>query len=211
MLKIALCDNDMEFLKCEKKIIESYLESLEYKHKIILFMDGDELMALERKIVEFDIICLDIKMKKVDGMKVAYKLREYSKKTFLVFVTAFAPYAIEGYKVNAIRYLLKGQENFREAILECFDTILKQENMSNVVFYFKEGYRKIGLADLIYIESSLHTLMFHMNNGKVYTMKEKLDNINMKLKEYNFVRIHKSYLVNVSYIAEIKRYQAKLQ
>lgn len=211
MLRIALCDDEEVFLKYEQRIIEEYLENLGYKYAIELFTDGEELMALEREIVKFDIIFLDIKMKKVDGMEIAYKLQKYSQKPFLVFVTAFVSYALEGYKVNAVRYLIKNYQNFESAVSECLDAILREKNVSKAVFEFKEGYRKINLKELIYIESSLHKLLFYMINGEIFTMYDKLDHISQQLEDYSFIRIHKSFLVNLRYIVGIKRYQAELQ
>lgn len=214
MLKIAICDDDEYFLKKERTLIKKYLEKNEYDYEIFTYTSGKELLEEKEKITEYQIIFLDINMEEIDGMKTAEVIRKYSIDTYLVFVTAFITYAIEGYKVEAVRYLLKDDKCFNEAIIECFETILNKMNYreKKQLFEFQEGEKEISLKDIIYIESDLHKLIFHLTKGKIrkYTMYAKLNSINESLKECGFCRIHQSFLVNLKYVEKVERYKVEL-
>lgn len=67
-------------------------------------------------------------MDEIDGIMTAHKIREYSMDIYIVFVTAYVNYSLEGYKVDATRYLLKNTINFDESIYECMDAILHKMN-----------------------------------------------------------------------------------
>lgn len=79
-------------------------------------------------------------------------------------------------------------------------------------FNFKEGRKEIALDKLLYIESNLHKLEFFVTGSgqKSYIMYEKLDTLEDELAENNFIRIHKSYLVNAKHIESITRYKVRL-
>lgn len=79
-------------------------------------------------------------------------------------------------------------------------------------FEFREGRKEVLLERILYIESRLHKLEFHVieKTMKVYTMYRTLDELENMLGENNFVRIHKSYLVNLKHISNISRYKVKL-
>ena len=85
-------------------------------------------------------------------------------------------------------------------------------NIVKRTFDFKEGAKEISLERLLYIESNLHKLEFHVMEDamQVYTMYETLNVIENRLAENDFVRIHQSYLVNMKYVKNIVRYKVVL-
>lgn len=213
MFRIALCDDEIYYLQYEKRLIIDYMERQECEYQVDVFQSGKELLELKEKIQQYHILFLDIYMDEIDGMATARQIRRFSSSTYLVFVTAFVTYALEGYKVNASRFLLKDQGNLKLAIEECLDAIIKEIKHSEWkhCFEFIEGRLEARLENLIYVESHLHKLIFHMKGTKQprYTMYEKLDSIEVLLGK-DFCRIHKSYLVNLKYIYKMKRYQLEL-
>jgi DNA-binding LytR/AlgR family response regulator len=144
----------------------------------------------------------------------AEKIRKVSREVFLVFVTAYVDYSLEGYRFDVVRYLLKGNATFPGKVNECMDAIIDKMNYSvkKREFDFREGRKEILLERLLYVESKLHTLEFHVmdNDGKVYTMNETLNTFENRLAENDFIRIHHSYLVNVKHIRNVVRYKAIL-
>jgi DNA-binding LytR/AlgR family response regulator len=153
-------------------------------------------------------------MDKVNGITAAEKIRNVSRKVFIVFVTAYVDYSLEGYRLDVVRYLLKGNANFQGKVNECMDAIIDKMNYSvrKREFDFREGRKEILLDRLVYVESKLHILEFHVmeNDLKVYTMNETLNTFETRLAENDFVRIHQSFLVNVRYIKEVARYKVIL-
>lgn len=214
MLKIAVCDDENIFRNELEEMIRSYFVGKDYVCKIVLFESGVELLK-ELKKEEYNILFLDINMDKVTGIDVAKEIRKENKNIFIVFVTAFLDYSLEGYKVDAIRYLLKDDKRMQDTINECMDAILGEINrkLLKIRLNFIEKTKFIALDDIIYIESSLHKLYFYIYNTgsvKCYTLYNTLNEIEKRLPEKQFVRTHQSYLINAEYIDNIKNYRVTL-
>ena len=129
MLRIAICDDEKLFRENIKKYVLKYLIRKGYLHpKLICLIRGKKLLGLGTDLLGYNIIFLDINMDEIDGIMTAHKIREYSMDIYIVFVTAYVNYSLEGYKVDATRYLLKNTINFDESIYECMDTILHKMN-----------------------------------------------------------------------------------
>lgn len=128
MFRIAICDDEKPFRDSVKKFVEKYLCEKNISYDIDTFASGKELLELGIELVQYDIIFLDINMDEIDGIVTAQKIREYSSEVYIVFVTAYIDYSLEGYKVDAARYLLKNNTYFDDSIYECMDTILRKMN-----------------------------------------------------------------------------------
>jgi len=183
-------------------------------YEIDEFESGKDFVKLGIGIVKYKIVFLDISMDELDGMETAQKIREVSNDIFIVFVTAFVNYMLEGYRVDAVRYILKNNVNFSELIFECMDAISKKMNyvVKKKTFHFNEGTKNISLERLLYIESRLHKLEFNIMEDRLnkYSLYSKLDDMEKELADNTFVRIHQSYLVNMKHIAKVSRYEVLL-
>lgn len=216
MFHIAICDDESCFRQSFQEYISSYLESHGISYEIDTFSSGEEFLALGIAMTKYTVVFLDINMGKTDGVTTAKKIRSISKEIFIVFVTAFFDYTLEGYKVDAIRYLIKDSSytHFQNTVNECMDSIIEKMNYVVVKkkFDFKEGAKEISLEKLLYVESNLHRLSFHVMEEelKIYTLYKTLDELERELEGNGFIRIHKSYLVNLKYIESILRYKAIL-
>ncbi len=215
MFWFALCDDNEEFLYMERKIIIQYMKLNQMEYQIDLFHSGKELLNLGSKVSRYHLIFLDVEMETLSGMETAKKVREVSKVP-IAFVTAYLTYSLDGYKVNAVRYILKEMETFRASIYECLDLIIGQSNkiQNNLMkFNFREREKEVDLQNLVYIESHLHYCYFYVIEGEilnVYTKRERLDELEKQICNENFLRIHKSCLANVSFIVDVKRYEVQL-
>lgn len=211
MFKIAICDDEIFFAEELKKLISDYMMVKGLVYEIDIYTSGEALVDLGIEIVKYTAVFLDINMENIDGIKAAEKIREVSREVFIVFVTAYVNYSLEGYRLDAVRYLLKGNTNFVSSVNECVDALIDKLNYSvkKKVFDFKEGKREVSLERLLYIESNLHKLAFHImeDDMKIYTMYETLNELEDKLAVNDFIRIHQSYLVNIKYIKKIVRYK----
>ena len=208
MIKIAICDDEEVFARHLRQIVSAYLDEQSAFYEIHFYSSGEEFVRLNMDMLSYQIVFLDINMKDLDGIVTAKKLRELSGDTYIVFVTAFINYALVGYEVNAIRYILKNVANFEKSINECLNAILKKMNYKVMVhtFPFKEGVKEINEDQIIYIESNLHELRFHITNQKLVEkhLEDTLNHIEVLLDEKKFVRIHQSFLVNMKYVKSMK-------
>lgn len=214
MLKIAICDDEHLFAVRLKRTISEYLDERKVPYEISIFHSGKEFTELGSEMITYHAVFLDINMENMDGLETAGQIRRYSDDTFLVFVTAYINYSLEGYKYHAIRYILKDNTMFEDSIRECIETILDKRNVSTQkkIIQFHEGKKEFSLSNLIYIESKLHKLEFHVMSERecIYTLYDTLNHIEEAYLPYHFVRIHQSYLVNELHIVELKRYEARL-
>ncbi len=214
MIRIAICDEEHGFCQRLEGYISNCMKNDGISYHIDTFNQGERFAALGIGMAQYTVVFLDVKMSKLDGIDIARKIRKISKEIFVVFVTANENYALEGYKVDAVRYILKGAENLQNEINECMNAIIEKLNYQIVrkQFKFSEGTREIALDRLLYIESRLHKLEFHVaeDEMKIYTMYEILDKVANELENDNFIRIHQSYLVNLKYIKAVQRYKVIL-
>lgn len=215
MIKIAICDDELLFREQMQKIIATYMELHGYAYQIDLFSSGLELIEKAEKIRGYQAVYLDIGMDELNGIQTAECIRQYSQDIHLVFVTSYFLYALEGYKVKAIRYIMKDNESIEAKMNESLDAIMALLDRTNYteLLSFREGDLEICLDDIKYIESRLHMLFFEMDieSENTYTLVERLDTLEERYKQYGFVRIHKSYLVNLKYIKSISRYHVTLK
>lgn len=214
MFKIAICDDEIIFAKKIAKLIADYMEGKKIPYEVETYSSGKEFLQLGIEMMKYKIVFLDINMEEIDGLETARAIRKYSDDTFIVFVTAFINYALEGYKLDATRYLLKDKEMFEESIYECLDTIFDKMNYTVVKkeIRFNEGKREISLNSLLYIESNLHKLEFHVmeDSMQTYTIYDTLNHIEGEYSKYHFLRIHQSYMVNMMHLVSVTRYEAVL-
>lgn len=211
MINILICDDEKPFLNILKNRIEDYFKRNNIENMIRCFESGKDLIKCVTKIDEIDIIFLDINMEELSGIELAKEIRKYSSKVFIVFVTAFINYSLEGYKVDAVRYILKSnEEGLNDAITECLDTIVARMDYCEPVkqFNFVEGIKNISLEKVIFVESKLHKLLFYIADDKqtVYSMYDTLNNFEKELNNSNFVRVHQSFLVNLKYIKHFEEH-----
>lgn len=207
LVNIVICENDkndQEFVKA--KVVE-ILDDLDIEYEIKVYNSGDDLLEGYDKYT--DIILLDIQMDGLDGMETARKIREFDDNVEIIFITSFVEYALEGYEVNAYRYLLKPvkDENLMTSLINC----LNDRNFVKRSIVIKEGDTriKISLKDIMYIEVQGNDITVHTLKD-TYRTKGTMSNFETEINSNMFVRCHKSYLVNLEYIKSIKRYTSIL-
>ena len=207
LVNIVICENDkndQEFVK--DKVVE-ILDDLDIEYEIKVYNSGDDLLEGYDKYT--DIILLDIQMDGLDGMETARKIREFDDNVEIIFITSLVEYGLEGYVVNAYRYLLKPvkDENLMTSLINC----LNDRNFVKRSIVIKEGDTriKISLKDIMYIEVQGNDITVHTLKD-TYRTKGTMSNFETEINSDMFVRCHKSYLVNLEYIKSIKRYTSIL-
>jgi DNA-binding LytR/AlgR family response regulator len=191
MISIAICDDEILFARNEQVIIEEYLSKHCLKAKISIFNCGTELMdKFEEQ--EIDLIFLDVDMPGENGMDIARN------------------------EVNALRYLIKNTDCLKRCINESLDAFLKKNSIQefSLKITSKGKENDICLPNLIYVESCKHNVSYFVEGQSgidTYTEKTRLDIVEEKLANKNFIRTHKSYMVNLLYVKEVSRYKVELK
>lgn len=194
MIRIAICDDEEIFRYKIEEILKDYFKKRQLVYSVDFFESGIELIN-NNGIKEYNIIFLDINMEGINGIETAKKIRKISNDVFLVFITAFLDYSLEGYKVHAIRYILKDSGKMPEAINECMDTILQEANKKflKIRIDFIEGAKVVPIDAIVYVESNLHKLNYYVNTIegiRDYTQYTTLNKVENNFPKTQFVRIH---------------------
>jgi len=208
-MNIILCDDckkDMDYLH---SLLDEYENKQKEKFTITEFSSGQELCHAKEVLDNCAIVFMDINMEKQDGLKTAVQLKALYPEILIVLVTAYMGYALEGYKVKASRFLLK--DDLEHTLGECMDSLLDELHRKKryVEFSFVEGERRLLVDDIFYIETSRHKNMFYTKK-QTYTIYKRLDELELELSQYGFVRVHQSFLVNMRYIDKISSYVLRL-
>lgn len=117
-MTVAICDDEPYFIEQLSEMLHAYCQKMALSCQIKCFASGEELIETEEK---FNLIFLDINMKKLTGIETAAILRKRDPNFILVFISAFMEYAPQGYEVNAFRYLLKN--DLRGSFLSCMKAV----------------------------------------------------------------------------------------
>lgn len=192
------------------ELLESYAKKTPELHLVGVYGSAVEAMR-ELRNNPVDLLFLDIQMPELSGLEFASIL---PKKTKVVFTTAFDRYAIDGYKVNAVDYLLKPISYDRfvlsvNRVMEKITATDRQEAMAADGFvYVKSEYKlvKINFDDILYIEGVKDYVKIYFRDGR----KPVMSLMNMKkLEDYlpksQFMRVHRSFIVNMAAVDMIDR------
>lgn len=211
MIRAAFCDDDRSVLNELQVLMDGYREERNQKIICTAFNSPLELIAQIEKGMRFDVLFLDVLMPGVDGIETAQEIRAYDSAMKIIFLTSSAEYAVQSYTVNAYFYQMKPicQENFYRLMDSVIGECEKAQK-ENLIIKSRRGVTQIELDQLIYCEVRSRTLAFHMQNGEVIEGAGGMDDLSRQLAEYdNFLRVHRSYLVNMEYIKTIS-YKAVL-
>ena len=208
MIKIGICEDEKEIQDLIETYLHSILKSINIDYEIKKYNLGEEL--LESNLKEIDILLLDIQMGQINGMDTARKIREVDNKMEIIFITSLIDYVQEGYEVRAYRYLLKPieEEELKKHVLTCIKEI--ENKNSYILIKNKSNKYKICLEEIKYIEVQKKNMIIHTIN-KDFDVIYSLEKIEKDLKLDKFVRCHKSFLVNLSYVENIKLNTAILE
>src|SRR5579871_452078 len=193
-------------------ILKKYIDKIYFLELKGTFTDPFEAKkVLDENAV--DLIFLDIQMPDINGIEFSKIINK--KNTAVVFTTAFSEYAVEGFNVDAIDYLLKPIEydRFLKSVYkakEYVDYITNQEVQEGYIFV-KSDYQmaKINLKEILYIEGLDDYIKIYLPQKSVLTLMT-LKTIAQKLPAKEFFRVHRSYIVPISKIENISKSKVKI-
>lgn len=207
MINIAIVEDKKneadKLIQCLKEYEKRQKDS-KIKLEIKWYENAERFLQSVRNKVNHDIIFFDIELPIQNGMDAAFAFREIDRQTPIIFVTNMTQYAIKGYQVEALDYILKPVEysSVVGPMNKAIDLI--QNNLEEILIIQNvQGLIKISSRDLIYVEISDHKLSYHTVNETFYGYGSLTD-VELKLKNHNFLRCNSSYLVNPRYIKSIE-------
>ena len=202
MLRIAVVEDDKTYAAQLKEYLVRYGTEKNQKISVALFPDGEDIVT--DYSAEFDIILMDVEMTFMDGMTTAERIREKDNEVVIIFITNMPQYAIQGYKVDALDYVLKPISYF--AFSQRIDralTRVKKKEATYITVAQKGGKKKLNVDKICYVDVRDHDLIYHSTKGEIVTkssMKEAEDT----LGGTKFFRCNRCYLVNLEYVEDFR-------
>lgn len=186
------------------RILENYIGKVNFLEKVGVF--NDSLKALEFLNTQtVDVIFLDIQMPQLTGLQIS---RIISKDIKVIFTTAYPDFALEGFELNAVDYLLKpiSFERFYQAVSKLNSEpkieISNHSNLPDFLFIKTDGknkFQKVFLSDILYVESLQNYVCIHTSKQQIIT-HSSLRNVIESLPENDFIQIHKSHIISLKHI-----------
>lgn len=213
MIHILVCDDDPVFAGLQTAALSEILDRMGENHEIHSFSGGE--MVPRELLCRCDIAFLDIDFPResYNGIDIARTLRECNREASVIFVTNFVEYAPEGYEVQALRYLLKREAPQKlESYLRLALQRLRQRRRTYAV-QIGGGTVYLPVEDILYLESRKHACVAFVQekeNVKEYCFYAALRAVEKDLENSGFLRIQKSYLVNMRHIQRFQCREVKL-
>ncbi len=204
MLKFAIIeDNESDARILESNLKES-LKAMNADCTIVKYRDAQSFNGDGR---EYDVIFLDIEMPGMNGMQLAKKIRAVNTESGIVFVTNMIRYAVQGYGVSPIDYIVKPIERYDFGITmkRVLDFCTRKNDADSLLIKTKQGVKKVCYRHIRYIDVTLHHIVFYTDAEEI-DMWGTLGEVEEKLPNPPFFRLSSSCIVNLSYVKGIKGY-----
>ena len=204
-MRIAVCDDQLQHRTQAVTAIRDYLRSAGVL--VDDFKDGRSFLNAFAKR-PYDLVFLDIEMPEMDGIATARKLREKSREVPIIFLTSHIEYALEGYEVNALRYLTKPINSTK--LYEVLDFVASQMQEQKVLWVKTDlSEERVHMKEILFMEAQNQNILISTRKD-AYTVRYNLSDYEQELREDGFFRIHRGYLVALRHIKSVEKSQVTL-
>lgn len=211
-MRFAVCDNQQKFVDRAMEAVRRYVTEKEKTFEGKGFTDPEALIRYCGE-TKFDAIVLDVEMPGKDGIETAREIGRVQPHTPIIFLTSFIRYATRGYEVNAFRYVLK--QDFEVAFPDALDALWKKlfPPCYTLCLLVNEQEREITVRDIVSIEVQSHSLKLAMagQSDPLLATGRTLAELTEELEPKGFLRLQKSYLVNMEHIQQIINYNVTMK
>lgn len=194
-MRIAICEDEYKYANQLVEYIKEWSATKNILTEIFKYITAEKFLYEWEDSEDYDLLFLDIKMGNMTGMDLAKIIRRTNKNMAIIFTTNMTEYAIKGYTVNAMRYLLKPIR--KEDCFACLDIVYQNDRVTKYfLFNDLEKTFRIPHEDIIYIEKFAHNATMITANGE-YIFRKTMAQLLDELDDDLFVQCHKSYILNI--------------
>lgn len=201
MVRIAIVDDDEEYRVQEREFIERYSEETGEQFEISYFNSGMDFITDYSPV--YDIVFMDIEMPLMSGMETAKKLRERDDKICIIFITRMAKYAIEGYSVNAIDFVVKPIKfgNYIDKLKKALKYVDSRKE-KEIVLKRDSNYIRVPVSSIYYVIKDKNYLVYNTVKGKI-TLRGTMKNVEEELAGCSFSICNSGCIVNLGYVQQV--------
>ncbi len=204
-MRIAICDDEPQYRQQAVQAINESTKSLDILTDV--FESGNAFLQAFQKH-PYDLVFLDIEMPEMDGITLARKLRSLSRDVPIVFLTSHIEYALEGYEVNALRYLTKPIQS--EKLHELLGYVMERMQEQRTLWLKTDmGEERVLIKEILYLEAQNQNILIRTAD-RTYTVRYNLGDYEQELAKDGFFRIHRGYLVSLRHIKSLGKHEVTL-
>ena len=194
MIRTAIVEDDAQDAALLQQLLQRFSEESGQDFSVQRYSSAESFLQEPRS---YDLIFMDIEMSGLNGMQAAYKLREFDSQTTLIFVTNMAQYALHGYDVDALDFILKPLQygSFCMKMKKAVSNIAKKRD-TVLTLALSNGFVRVAASQIYYVEVQKHYLTYHAETGD-YTVRDSMRSVEEKLQSMHFLRCNNCYLVNL--------------
>jgi len=207
-MKIAVCEDEEVFSEQIVEYINEWAKEKSIFIETFTYITAEKFLDEWGDSEDYDIIFIDIKMGKMNGMELAKFIRKTNNEIPLVFATSMKEYILKGYTVSAMQYLLKPVK--KEDCFNCLNRVL-QTNKIKKYYLFTDTDKtvRIPITEIIYIKMFSHTATI-VTLKKEYEVRKTISQLLEELDDNLFIKCHKSFIINIRHIESVSKSYATM-
>lgn len=204
MIRVCIVEDEQDQADLLKEYINKYGNARQNQFSITHLSDGIDLV--DDYDGQFDIILLDIQMKHMDGMAAAEKIRQIDSDVIIIFITSTVQYAVQGYAVDALGYVLKPvpYTQFEQLFDKAITRVQARKQHVYVKVSVDDKQIRIDCNDIFYIESQRNNVIIHCKDNDYVTLGP-LKKFDEMLVVHGFSKCHNAYLINLSMVSAVQK------
>lgn len=205
-MKVAICDDEFYIYDQLRSFIyhSGAKQQIQDDLEIFYFSSGERLLQSYKKRASYDIIFLDIAMRRMDGIAVGKVIRSYDEKAVIIFVSSHQERVMEAFDCMAFHFLTKplSLPKFDEIFMKALR--FYQRDRAQYVIQFRNEIVRFPIDQIKYVEVVHRHLMFHTTDGDFETVATLRDTVE-ELRPYDFVQVHQGFVVNMNQVKRLLR------
>lgn len=202
MIRVAICDDEIHILEKIQEIIRREFDEHDIRYSCYVYTSAKEFVEAQ-KDKAFDVAFLDIMMPEYSGFQAAADIRKLHSQTYIIFITSNDESVYDSFEFQPFHFVRKDCDDIFEGRMKHVINSLARHMKQNHTIILKLPFsdeKKIKASDIIAIKSDRNYLEVHCCNNTVLRIRYKLSEIEPELLDYDFIRAHNRWLVNMRYI-----------
>lgn len=202
MLRIAIVEDEEEFIRQIQVFIKQYQKENAIEIKVTIFRDGAEILDNYQAV--YDVILFDIEMPEINGMEAAKQIRQSDADVVMMFITNMAQYAIQGYSVGALDFVMKpiNYYTFSMKLARAIKRV-KKKDTPQILLNLPDRLKKLDIERIYYVEVQNRMLHYHTDEGEL-VLRGTMKSVENQLMPYYFVKCNYWYIVNLMHVTEVR-------
>ncbi len=203
MYHIAVVEDEIECSEQIQKFLAQYQEENNVRFKVSAFADGMQILDGYEPV--YDMILMDIDMPGMNGMDVSEQIRKTDQDVVIVFITNIASFAIRGYEVGALDYVVKPLQfyNFSMRLSRALKRSRAREP-HQMILTLPDGAVRLEVGQIYYVEVQNRMLHYYTTEG-TFVVRGTMQSAQQMLEAYAFVKCNHWYMVNLRHVKEVKK------